>query len=270
MNQTESHVTTRRSVPVGVFSLVVAAILSVVSGVWIRYGNFPSWLLPVALTLVEVGIGVIMLRPLRFRLVVDPAGIRVEGHAAWSLGAHEILAAGVLGGRHPTLWVKPTEQLARQERGFTHSASAPAGAHLVLVDPASAATIQRALAELGFADGSARLNHPRYQTVTGRVARVRAPLLGGRAQDIVAGRHDHPRHRAVSGHARRAAPDDAGPAPSWEEPRHASRAMRGSEDATSPPTGSPAERAERETSEALGSDRPAATNGARARRGSTQ
>lgn len=214
MKQAESHVIARRSVPVGVFSLVVAGILTLISGLWIRYGDFPGWLLPVTLALLEVGIAVIMLRPLRFRVVIGPAGIRTEGHAAWTLGPHEILGAGVHGGRHSTLWVEPTDQLARPERGFTEAYDAPSGAHLVPVAPAAVPDIRRALIELGFADGSARLGHPRHQVLTGRSTHV----LGPQPWDPLGDEAARPRR------ARRAAPEEAGPEQATRVDQPATRA----------------------------------------------
>lgn len=214
MNRAESQVTARRSLPVGVFSLVVAGILVLISGLWIRYGNFPGWLLPVALAVLEVGIAVIMLRPLNFRVLVGPAGIRSEGHAPWTLGPHEIVGAGVLTGRHPTLWATPSERLSRSERGFTLASDAPRGAHLVPVDPSAVPQIQRVLTELGFADGSARLDHPRNRPLTGRpplaVQPLPAPDQPSEAQTTAARittvqpSAEGPRPRR----ARRAAPDD--------------------------------------------------------------
>lgn len=63
MKTAQKRPVTRRSVPVGIFSLVIAVMLAVLSVVWIRYGNFPLYLIPIGLTLLEVAIGVVMLWP---------------------------------------------------------------------------------------------------------------------------------------------------------------------------------------------------------------
>lgn len=217
MDQAESYVTVRRSLAAGIFSAVVAGILALLSVVWIRFGSFPLWLFPIALTLVEVTSAVIMLRPLHFRVVVDETGIRTEGHAAWTLRRHEIYSAGVVPGDRATLWAVPTGQLTHSRRGFNHSDAAPADAHLVPIDPQMALHFHHALVDLGFSDGSAGRRPAEHRSPTPSRAR---PAVSPSSR---------PRRSAPDAPRRRALVVPEPPTPTASEPTASGPAVRSSE-----------------------------------------
>ena len=150
----ESRVTTRRSLPVGIFSAVVAVVLVVIAVIWFRFGTPRTSIIWVVMAVVEIVSAILMLRPITFHVVVDEQGVRSEGHSAWSIDRGQIANGGVIVAKHPTLWVRPVRGAAlKRSQGYTESTVVPERSYLVPVRRSQAEKLARALAQLGLDAG---------------------------------------------------------------------------------------------------------------------
>ena len=150
----ESRVTTRRSLPVGIFSVVVAVVLIVIAMVWYRFGTPRTSIIWLVLALLEVVIAILMLRPIAFHVTVDEDGVRNEGHSPWSIDRASIAHGGVIAAKHPTVWVRPVKQAAlKRSQGYTETTVVPERCYLAPVRRSQAENIARALASIGIEAG---------------------------------------------------------------------------------------------------------------------
>uniref|UniRef100_UPI002930A119 hypothetical protein n=1 Tax=uncultured Propionibacterium sp. TaxID=218066 RepID=UPI002930A119 len=154
MALSESRVTTRRSLPVGIFSAVVAIVLVVIAVIWFRFGTSRTSVIWAALAVLEVVIAIFMLRPITFHVTVDEDGVRNEGHSAWSIDRASIANGGVIAAKHPTLWVRPVREAGlRRSQGYTESTVVPERSYLAPVRRSQAENLARALASIGLEAG---------------------------------------------------------------------------------------------------------------------
>lgn len=150
----ESRVTTRRSLPVGIFSVVVAIVLIVIAVIWFRFGTPTTSIIWIVLAVLEIVIAVLMLRPITFHVTVDEDGVRNEGHAPWSIDRASIANGGVIAAKHPTIWVRPVKRAAlKRSRGYTESTIVPEQSYLAPVRRSQAENLARALASIGLQAG---------------------------------------------------------------------------------------------------------------------
>ncbi|CEH08813.1 hypothetical protein LJ112_00390 [Propionibacterium freudenreichii] len=147
----ESTTRVRRSLPLAIFSFVVGVVLIGIAFLWWRFSTSLQASLWLVLALAELVVGFVMLRHLRFVVRVSEAGISNQGHSPWALDADQIVDAGVQPGKHPTLWVMPTDAALKQPNGYASAALVPKGAKLAPLDPAMADVIERALDQWRFA-----------------------------------------------------------------------------------------------------------------------
>lgn len=147
----ESTTRVRRSLPLAIFSFVVGVVLIGIAFLWWRFSTSLQASLWLVLALAELVVGFVMLRHLRFVVRVSEAGISNQGHSPWALDADQIVDAGVQPGKHPTLWVMPTDAAPKQPNGYASAALVPKGAKLAPLDPAMADVIERALDQWRFA-----------------------------------------------------------------------------------------------------------------------
>ncbi|SBT28498.1 Hypothetical protein PFR_JS14_361 [Propionibacterium freudenreichii] len=147
----ESTTRVRRSLPLAIFSFVVGLVLIGIAFLWWRFSTSLQASLWLVLALAELVVGFVMLRHLRFVVRVSEAGISNQGHSPWALDADQIVDAGVQPGKHPTLWVMPTDAAPKQPNGYASAALVPKGAKLAPLDPAMADVIERALGQWHFA-----------------------------------------------------------------------------------------------------------------------
>ncbi|MFK5210915.1 hypothetical protein ACI3QO_10715 [Propionibacterium freudenreichii] len=147
----ESTTRVRRSLPLAIFSFVVGVVLIGITFLWWRFSTSLQASLWLVLALAELVVGFVMLRHLRFVVRVSEAGISNQGHSPWALDADQIVDAGVQPGKHPTLWVMPTDAAPKQPNGYASAALVPKGAKLAPLDPAMADVIERALGQWHFA-----------------------------------------------------------------------------------------------------------------------
>ncbi|SBN41891.1 Hypothetical protein PFR_JS4_1919 [Propionibacterium freudenreichii] len=195
----ESTTRVRRSLPLAIFSFVVGVVLIGITFLWWRFSTSLQASLWLVLALAELVVGFVMLRHLRFVVRVSEAGISNQGHSPWALDADQIVDAGVQPGKHPTLWVMPTDAAPKQPNGYASAALVPKGAKLAPLDPAMADVIERALGQWHFAaprhdtapagPRQHRASHPGttpprrrhpMSTRTGRPPRRRRPPWGTR------------------------------------------------------------------------------------------
>lgn len=150
----ESRVTTRRSLPVGIFSVVVAIVLITIAVIWFRFGTPTTSIIWIVLAVLEIVIAVLMLRPITFHVTVDEDGVRNEGHAPWSIGRASIANGGVIAAKHPTIWVRPVPDAAlKRSLGYTESTIVPERSYLAPVRRSQAESLARALASIGLQAG---------------------------------------------------------------------------------------------------------------------
>ena len=118
----ESRVTTRRSLPVGIFSVAVAIVLITIAVIWFRFGTPTTSIIWIVLAVLEIVIAVLMLRPITFHVTVDEDGVRNEVHAPWAIDRASIANGGVIAANAPV-----TADMARQIKPiFTEVVAAPA------------------------------------------------------------------------------------------------------------------------------------------------
>lgn len=150
----ESRVTTRRSLPVGIFSMVVAIVLITIAVIWFRFGTPTTSIIWIVLAVLEIVIAVLMLRPITFHVTVDEDGVRNEGHAPWSIDRASIANGGVIAAKHPTIWVRPVPDAAlKRSLGYTESTIVPERSYLAPVRRSQAESLARALASIGLQAG---------------------------------------------------------------------------------------------------------------------
>lgn len=150
----ESRVTTRRSLPVGIFSVVVAIVLITIAVIWFRFGTPTTSIIWIVLAVLEIVIAVLMLRPITFHVTVDEDGVRNEGHAPWSIDRASIANGGVIAAKHPTIWVRPVPDAAlKRSLGYTESTIVPERSYLAPVRRSQAESLARALASIGLQAG---------------------------------------------------------------------------------------------------------------------
>ncbi len=150
----ESRVTTRRSLPVGIFSVVVAVVLVVIAMVWFRFGTPRTSIIWLVMAVLEIVIAILMLRPITFHVVVDEDGVRNEGHSPWSIDRASIAHGGVIAAKHPTLWVRPVREAAlKRSQGYTETTVVPERSYLAPVRRSQAENLARALASIGLEAG---------------------------------------------------------------------------------------------------------------------
>ena len=150
----ESRVTTRRSLPVGIFSVVVAIVLITIAVIWFRFGTSTTSIIWIVLAVLEIVIAVLMLRPITFHVTVDEDGVRNEGHAPWSIDRASIANGGVIAAKHPTIWVRPVPDAAlKRSLGYTESTIVPERSYLAPVRRSQAESLARALASIGLQAG---------------------------------------------------------------------------------------------------------------------
>lgn len=150
----ESRVTTRRSLPVGIFSVVVAIVLITIAVIWFRFGTPTTSIIWIVLAVLEIVIAVLMLRPITFHVTVDEDGVRNEGHAPWSIDRASIANGGVIAAKHPTIWVRPVPDAAlKRSLGYTESTIIPERSYLAPVRRSQAESLARALASIGLQAG---------------------------------------------------------------------------------------------------------------------
>ena len=150
----ESRVTTRRSLPVGIFSVVVALVLITIAVIWFRFGTPTTSIIWIVLAVLEIVIAVLMLRPITFHVTVDEDGVRNEGHAPWSIDRASIANGGVIAAKHPTIWVRPVPDAAlKRSLGYTESTIVPERSYLAPVRRSQAESLARALASIGLQAG---------------------------------------------------------------------------------------------------------------------
>lgn len=154
MTRAQSRVRTRRSLFVGIFSLLVAVLLGAIAVAWVVYATPVTSIIWIVLALIELVIGIAMVRPLRFRVTVTDQGISNEGHNAWSLDRSQIDSAGVMLGKHPTLWARPANYEKNLKiHGYTDAPVAPRGAYLAPISASSVTEIAQAISAIGLTDG---------------------------------------------------------------------------------------------------------------------
>lgn len=150
----ESRVTTRRSLPVGIFSVAVAIVLITIAVIWFRFGTPTTSIIWIVLAVLEIVIAVLMLRPITFHVTVDEDGVRNEGHAPWSIDRASIANGGVIAAKHPTIWVRPVPDAAlKRSLGYTESTIVPERSYLAPVRRSQAESLARALASIGLQAG---------------------------------------------------------------------------------------------------------------------
>lgn len=143
----ESTIRVRRSIPLAVFSFLVAVALGGIAFLWWRFSTSLQASLWLVLALAELAVGMLMLRHLHFDVRVSRTRISNEGHSPWSLNADQIVDAGVQPGQHPTLWVMPTDDAPDQPNGYAAAALVPKGAKLAPLDESKVAEVEQALAD---------------------------------------------------------------------------------------------------------------------------
>ena len=156
----ESTVSLQRSKALGVFSIVVGALLLGITFLWWRYGTGLQSLIWLVLALGEFAVATAMMRRLSFTVRVGEAGVSNSGHRPWSLTPEQFTDTGVQPGKFPTLWVMPTSDAPSQSDGYAAAMTVPKGAKLAPLDPELADNIERELVRLRFAAPLAAAEEP--------------------------------------------------------------------------------------------------------------
>ena len=144
MATVQSSLTTRLSAVAGTASLVIGVLLAVVG--FLLFRNGATTLLPWVWGLagVELVIGLVLVWPLKFRVVADDAGVRNTGAFAWDLAWTQVKRASVItrNAKEAAIAVEPTDPKLRGSRGYTRLSGTPKNGRVAPVSYDTAAAFR--------------------------------------------------------------------------------------------------------------------------------